>query len=1008
MSDDDAKVPTVQEQQEPPVKHVIVYRPDIDGLRMLAVVPVILFHAYPESFPSGFIGVDIFFVISGYLISSILFKETAKGTFTYANFYSRRIRRIYPTSRDHNVCWHHANIQVMLLERGYFDDDIKENPLLHLWSLGVEEQFYIFWPLFVAILTRLPVRSALIAQVVVLTCSFGFNIALLGFRGTNKYSFYFPLCRFWQMGVGGLLAYFNYFKPLDPQYSILSSSELAQEKASSFVLGPSSTSWFDLSLIVLGFACLDEMSAFPGFWALLPTLGAALLIFAGPAAWFNQQVLSHPWAVYIGKISYALYLWHWPLLVFAKLRYPNPDFRPNYMSPFMMLVLAFALSLSSVHHVEDALRRHKSKWVVPGLLCGMLAMTVLSAAVMTTPESFSYAQQALTKRGSPVAAPSQSTNPGLALQVEEPNVSRLGHSINPTLTSIDAALHDWHPNDGLLPMPHNHSMGDGDDRLILNPGHEGKALVVALGDMHMEMLKPRFIRLSENTKPKDFPTIVFKYMAHPPLVSCAWWTDLVQVKIKQVHPRAVVYGINWLQYFRPGQLTSDTLHKNPGCCTSYDDACLGQSRKDVQVILSRFGDDLASMTLLGIKVFVNTISPEGSSYDPKNMVNGVAAMNRSAFRDDHAWLIQQIEHTITAASATVYDISDNLCWEEECQVVDSKGIPIRKDSNVLTSTFAAEYLTVIDHVIEAAMNTTEEEEVPLEAPNSSRGPRIEEPTLEKIVAAGGAWWPDSGYEQLPKNSTYGSPVGTWRYSDSALNLGQKRLIVGVGDSHSSQVKPRFLKLYRRRHAASNPSIFPTIVFKSKDETPLLPCREVYDNILDMIKRSCMVYWPQYLRPGGKDSDERTGEPLCCWPRYHDKCEYQRPKDVRAIMNQLQKDLAELVALGIKVFVATFNAEGRQFDPKNMLNGDDVGDVRPVFKSKFREEHQELFGLIEAAVAGANATLIDFSDNYCWEDVCQVLDHRGRPIMKDTNHVTSTYAYEYLSVADQIIDAAMSD
>ncbi|CAK4071812.1 unnamed protein product [Aphanomyces euteiches] len=97
MSDDDAKVPTVQEQQEPPVKHVIVYRPDIDGLRMLAVVPVILFHAYPESFPSGFIGVDIFFVISGYLISSILFKETAKGTFTYANFYSRRIRRIYPT-----------------------------------------------------------------------------------------------------------------------------------------------------------------------------------------------------------------------------------------------------------------------------------------------------------------------------------------------------------------------------------------------------------------------------------------------------------------------------------------------------------------------------------------------------------------------------------------------------------------------------------------------------------------------------------------------------------------------------------------------------------------------------------------------------------------------------------------------------------------------------------------------------------------------------------------------
>ncbi|CAK4497144.1 unnamed protein product, partial [Aphanomyces euteiches] len=271
------------------------------------VVPVLLFHAYPERFPSGFIGVDIFFVISGYLISSILFKESAKRTFTYANFYSRRVRRIYPTLLlVLSATWwlgslyllstklqamattmfagtmFSANIQVMLLERGYFDDDIKENPLLHLWSLGVEEQFYIFWPCLVALLTRLPVRSAIVAQCVVLAMSFGFNLALLGYNDSNKYSFYFPLCRFWQMGVGGLLAYFNYFKPFDPLYSILSSSELAQGKTSPFVLGPSSTSWFGLSLITMAFACLDEQSAFPGFWALLPTLGAALLIHAGP------------------------------------------------------------------------------------------------------------------------------------------------------------------------------------------------------------------------------------------------------------------------------------------------------------------------------------------------------------------------------------------------------------------------------------------------------------------------------------------------------------------------------------------------------------------------------------------------------------------------------------------------------------------------------------------------------------------------------------------------------
>ncbi|CAK4631827.1 unnamed protein product [Aphanomyces euteiches] len=286
-----------------PESHVIPYRPDIDGLRMLAVVPVLLFHAYPERFPSGFIGVDIFFVISGYLISSILFKESAKGTFTYANFYSRRVRRIYPTLLlVLSATWwlgslyllstklqamattmfagtmFSANIQVMLLERGYFDDDIKENPLLHLWSLGVEEQFYIFWPCFVALLTRLPVRSAIVAQCVVLAMSFGFNLALLGYNDSNKYSFYFPLCRFWQMGVGGLLAYMNHSR-FSQEYTTLAPREETEEiqaKQSSFVLGPSATSWFGLSLITMAFACLDEQSAFPDFWALLPTLGAAL------------------------------------------------------------------------------------------------------------------------------------------------------------------------------------------------------------------------------------------------------------------------------------------------------------------------------------------------------------------------------------------------------------------------------------------------------------------------------------------------------------------------------------------------------------------------------------------------------------------------------------------------------------------------------------------------------------------------------------------------------------
>ncbi|KAG9399609.1 hypothetical protein AC1031_011996 [Aphanomyces cochlioides] len=498
----------------------------------------------------------------------------------------------------------------------------------------------------------------------------------------------------------------------------------------------------------------------------------------------------------------------------------------------------------------------------------------------------------------------------------------------------------------------------------------------------MEMLKPHFVRLSENTKPKDFPTIVFESMAYPPLVSCAWWTDILQAKIRGVRPNAVIYGINWLKYLRPSPLDSDPLHKKPSCCSDYGQDGLGQSRKDVQYILSRFGEDLSFMTMYGIKVFVNTICPEGPPYDPKRMSNGITS----------------IERTIQAAKATVYDLSDNLCWDDDCHVVDSKGVPVRKDSNLLTSTFAANYLSVVDHIVAEATTSSNGSTESSDAPNSSRGPRIEEPTIPKIRAASSIWWPDQGYSQLTLVSNYASPLGTWRNTDAVMNLGQDKVVIAVGDSHSNQVKPRFLRLFNDRRAATNSSHFPTVVFKTLDGVPSLPCMNDYRPIFEMIKRvhpNVVLHsmnWPQFLRPAGKDSDEL--------------CEYQRPKDVRALMNQLQDDLAKLTALGIKVFVATLNPEGKQFDPKNMLNGDDVGDVRPVLRSEYREEHKELIGLIEAAVAGANAALIDYSDNYCWEDVCQVIDEHGRPIMKDNNHLTSTFAYEY--VVDQVIDAAMAD
>ncbi|CAK4492724.1 unnamed protein product [Aphanomyces euteiches] len=244
-------------------------------------------------------------------------------------------------------------------------------------------------------------------------------------------------------------------------------------------------------------------------------------------------------------------------------------------------------------------------------------------------------------------APELLQMPSQVLQVEDPNVSRFQNLSVPSQKAIEMARLGWHPDVGLLPIPANHSLGD-DSGFILNPGHEDKSLVVVFGDKHMEMLKPRL---------------------------CTWWVEILQRKLREVRPRGVIYAINWLKYLHPGSLAMDQAHNKSECCTDYSDACLGQSREDVKLILSQFEDDISLMTMYGIKVFVNTISPEGPAYDPTTMSNRSLSVNRTAFRQDHAWLLEQIERTITAAKANVYDLSDNLCWEDECHVVDPNGVP---------------------------------------------------------------------------------------------------------------------------------------------------------------------------------------------------------------------------------------------------------------------------------------------------------------------------------------------
>jgi peptidoglycan/LPS O-acetylase OafA/YrhL len=301
---------------------VPAYRPDIDGLRAIAVVAVVLFHAFPSSLPGGFAGVDMFFTISGFLITGVLLRDHARGAFSLRDFYARRIKRIFPalalvlaacmglgwlvltaeelTALGTFTSGGAAFLSNFLLWRasGYFDTAADTKPLLHLWSLGIEEQFYLVWPLLLWWWFRKPQRVGLWMGACVLA---SLAYSLWAVRVDAVMAFYSPLPRFWELGVGGLLAYALWRHP----------QMLQRFRPAAAYLG--------LLLVALGMALLDKGAAFPGWWALLPTLGTALLIFSGDAAWLGRRLLASKTFVAVGLISYPLYLWHWPMLSFARI-----------------------------------------------------------------------------------------------------------------------------------------------------------------------------------------------------------------------------------------------------------------------------------------------------------------------------------------------------------------------------------------------------------------------------------------------------------------------------------------------------------------------------------------------------------------------------------------------------------------------------------------------------------------------------------------------------------------
>lgn len=441
-----------------PGHEAFAYRPDIDGLRAIAVLSVVIFHAGISGMAGGFVGVDVFFVISGYLIGGQIFREARAREFSYVAFYARRVRRILPAlfalllvlylvgltlltplelrelGKEAVATIFGASNVLFYLGGDYFAPAADLNPLLMTWSLGVEEQFYLVFPFIV--LGILKVRAPVVWAVVALSVvSFIGSLILMQIEA--KAAFYLLPTRAWELGVGAALALH------EPRAGTQALPRLAREMGA--VVGA--------ALLLAAIFLYRPSIAFPGWYALLPTLGTVLLI-ATRDSLVNNRLLSQPAMVFVGKVSYSWYLWHWPL--FYLFRILGGEWTP--LASVFLLALSFLLGVISWKFVEGPFRRRVLSQ--PAILARYGIAAVLIAApglvffandgvpTRLSPTAQAFAQEVETARDNPCLAPYGAASPRLeapcapAAGTSTPQLALLGDShassISPGFRSLAA------------------------------------------------------------------------------------------------------------------------------------------------------------------------------------------------------------------------------------------------------------------------------------------------------------------------------------------------------------------------------------------------------------------------------------------------------------------------------------------------------------------------------------------------------------------------------------------
>jgi peptidoglycan/LPS O-acetylase OafA/YrhL len=632
-----------------------VYRPDVDGLRAIAVLAVLAFHAFPDAAPGGFAGVDVFFVVSGFLISGIIFEGLQSGRFTFTDFYWRRVRRIFPAlilvllaclglgwlvllPDEYSQVGKHvaagagfvSNV-VLWREAGYFDSAAELKPLLHLWSLGVEEQYYLVWPVLLFVFRkRLGQMLWMIVAIAVL--SFAANIWLTAQKPVA--AFYLPVGRFWELLAGSLLAYFLCYRRLSESYRDVKA-------------------FAGLAMVCASFMLLSGARAFPGWWALLPVLGTVLLVWAGPSAWINRNILSRPAFVLVGLISYPLYLWHWPLLAYARIVHSG---EPPAALRLSLCALSLLLAWLTYACVEKKIRYATLPSIrrvsVPALAASMAGLGVAGL---------------------------------LALQ------SRLlPHSASlPHVLEISNAYGDWDYNG---------------DRVI--PGDSGKA-VLFFGDSHMQHYWPRIKKVaSEHAAPVH--TIILKTTggcAPVPGIErkgerCSQFVEEGLRLARRPEVDTVVIAASWVGFVNRGDYykVGDPAQ-----------APLKLLTPETEWVLQGLEAALAELVAAGKQVVLVLSSPRGSALDPKSVIQRegmtvqvrgpLGPVPRSALAALTAPIDERLKRIAATVGASVVDPTEWLCTPSLCPSVDERGRPLYKDASHLRASVARERFLAVDRYV---------------------------------------------------------------------------------------------------------------------------------------------------------------------------------------------------------------------------------------------------------------------------------------------------------------------